>query len=121
MKKLVAFLQIGLFSLLVLLTTAPAAVAKESLTIVPHQKVCMVTNILFPRDQIPVVHAGKTYYGCCENCKNTLSQDATSRTALDPVTQKPVDKARAVIAAREDGSVLYFENQTTFKKYQSKK
>lgn len=92
--------------------------AKEVLKVVPNQKVCMVTNMVFPRDQIPVSQGGKTYYGCCENCKKTLSEDSASRTAIDPVSQKPVDKATAVIAAREDGTVIYFENQNTFKKYQ---
>lgn len=118
MKNLLLALQILASTFLMMVGSPATALAKEKLTVVPHQKVCMVTNMLFPRDQIPVVHAGKTYYGCCENCKNTLSQDASSRTALDPVTNKPVDKARAVIAAREDGSVLYFESQATFKKYQ---
>jgi YHS domain-containing protein len=96
-----------------------SALAKTKLTQVPNQKVCMVTNMLFPRDQIPVSHGGKTYYGCCENCKQTLSQDASARTALDPVSKKPVDKATAVIGAFQDGTVLYFESKASLKKYQS--
>lgn len=94
-----------------------AAPAAEKLTVVPNEKVCMVTDMLFPKKQIPVTHAGKTYYGCCENCKKTLAEDAKARVATDPVTGKPVDKATAVIAAREDGSVMYFESQKTFQKY----
>lgn len=101
----------------VLVGMSQPSFAKEKLTIVPTKKVCMVTNMVFPRDQIPVVHAGKTYYGCCENCKKTLSQDADARTALDPVSKKPIDKATAIIASREDGSVVYFESETTYKKY----
>ena len=91
--------------------------AAEKLQIVPTDKVCMVTNMVFPRPQIPVVHAGKTYYGCCENCKKTLSEDASARVGTDPVTGKSIDKASAVIAARDDGSVVYFESKKTFAKY----
>ncbi|WP_347357694.1 hypothetical protein [Bdellovibrio sp.] len=97
------------------------ALAKESLQIVPNQKVCMVTNMVFPRDQIPVAHAGKTYYGCCENCKKTLAEDASARKAVDPVTGKAVDKATAVIAARADGSVIYFANKASFERYSKSK
>lgn len=99
-----------------MLVSAGSALA-EKLEIVPNQKVCMVTNMLFPRDQIPVQHSGKTYYGCCENCKETLAKDAASRSAIDPVSKKQVDKANAVIAAREDGTVIYFENKKNFEKY----
>lgn len=102
------------------ITTGSAAFAAGALTKVENKRVCMVTNMVFPKDQIPVTHNGKTYYGCCENCKKTLSQDATARVAIDPVTKKSVDKASAVIGAREDGSVEYFESLTSFEKYQKK-
>lgn len=111
-------LQIFVFSMLASIFIGQSAVAKETLTVVPTKRVCMVTNMVFPRDQIPVAHEGKTYYGCCENCKKTLSEDANARAAIDPVTNKKIDKAKAVIAAREDGSVVYFENQASFEKYQ---
>lgn len=111
-------LKIVAAALLIILGSAGQALA-EKLEIVPNQKVCMVTNMVFPRDQIPVQHSGKTYYGCCENCKQTLSQDAASRSAIDPVSKKPVDKSKAVIAAREDGTVIYFENKKNFEKYRS--
>ncbi len=77
----------------------------------------MVTNVHFARAQIPVEKDGKTYYGCCENCKTTISKDAGSRTAIDPLTKKSVDKAKAVVAANESGEVMYFENQNNFKRY----
>lgn len=108
-----------LFGLLtVFVMSFQSAMAAEKLTIVPNDKVCMVTNMLFPRTQIPVQHAGKTYYGCCENCKETLAKDAKARMDKDPVSGKAVDKAKAVIAAREDGTVIYFESKKTFEKYQ---
>lgn len=89
----------------------------KTLTIVPNEKVCMVTDMYFGKTQIPVKHGGQTYYGCCENCKETLSKDAKARTATDPISGKSIDKAKAIIAARADNSVVYFENQKTFAKY----
>lgn len=81
------------------------------------KKVCMVNDQVFERDQIPVAVEGKTYYGCCAMCKERLAKDAGARTAVDPLSGKKVDKAKAVIAAREDGSVLYFESEKSFEKY----
>src|SRR5688500_9352244 len=90
---------------------------KQELKRVETKKVCMVNNQVFDKDQIPVAVGGKTYYGCCEMCKERLAKDAAARTAVDPVTGKPVDKATAVIAAMPDGTVLYFETQETYEKY----
>jgi len=85
---------------------------------VETKKVCMITNAVFEKDQIPVPVEGKTYYGCCEMCKERLAKDASSRVAVDPVTGKNVDKATAVIAAQADGKVLYFESEKTLAQYQ---
>ncbi len=93
---------------------------KAELKRVETKKVCMVNNQVFEKDQIPVAVDGKTYYGCCEMCKERLAKDAAARTGVDPVTGKPVDKATAVIAAMPDGKVLYFESQETYEKYTKK-
>jgi YHS domain-containing protein len=85
---------------------------------VETKKVCMVNNAVFEKDQIPVQVSGKTYYGCCEMCKERLAKDAAARTGTDPVTKKPVDKATAVIAALPDGTVLYFESEKTLEQYE---
>lgn len=84
---------------------------------VDNKKVCMVTDMVFPRDQIPVQVGSKTYYGCCENCKATLGKDEKVRFAIDPVSGKKVDKSTAVIAAGPDGSVAYFENDANLEKF----
>lgn len=91
----------------------------KKLTQVPNAEVCMVNDIHFNRPQIPVAHAGKTYYGCCEMCKTTLATQASSRIAIDPISRKSIDKASAVIGAKADGSVVYFENKKNFDKYSS--
>jgi YHS domain-containing protein len=100
------------------LTFAGDAGIKPALKKVEAKKVCMINNQLFEKDQIPVSVEGKTYYGCCEMCKERLAKDRAARTALDPVTHKEVDKAVAVIAAQPDGKVLYFENEKTLEEYQ---
>ena len=101
------------------IATAPARA--EDIKKVDSKRVCMVNNTLFDKDQIPVAVEGKTYFGCCEMCKGRLSQDASMREAVDPISGKPVDKAKAVIGAKPDGKVLYFENEKTFSAYQKRK
>ena len=104
-----------------LVSAASAGETSPVLKRVETKKVCMVNNQVFDKDQIPVQVEGKTYYGCCEMCKERLANDVAARTAVDPVTGKKVDKATAVIAAMEDGKVLYFESQETLAQYQKKK
>ncbi len=83
------------------------------------KRVCMVTDMEFPRDQIPVQVKDKTYYGCCENCKDRLGKDEGVRQAKDPISGKMIDKAKASIAAGPDGSVVYFENDKNLETYVS--
>lgn len=84
------------------------------------KKVCMITNRVFDKDQIPVEVEGKTYYGCCPVCKDKLSGDPAARLAVDPVSGSSVDKASAVIGVQADGSVLYFESEASLQEYASK-
>jgi YHS domain-containing protein len=97
---------------------APAAEATQAaLEVVANDEVCMVNDTFFARDQIPVEVEGKTYYGCCAACKDRLAEDEAIRFAVDPVTGERVDKATATIAARPDGSVLYFASAENLAKY----
>ncbi|MEW6145941.1 MAG: TRASH domain-containing protein [Thermodesulfobacteriota bacterium] len=77
---------------------------------VESKYVCMVTNQLYDKEQIPVQVEGKMYYGCCQMCEAKLKEDPSSRMAVDPVSGKDVDKSTAVIGAAPDGKVYYFEN-----------
>lgn len=112
MKTVIAF-----FTVLITSLTAFAQSHDVSWKIVPNETVCMVTEAHFARPQIPVKVGDKTYYGCCENCKKTLTEDKSARTGTDPLTKKPVDKATATIAANSEGKVLYFESKSNFEKY----
>ena len=107
-------------ALLAVLTLAPHTFA-EPIARVPAKRVCMVNNTLFPKDQIPVAVEGRTYFGCCEMCKGRLAADPALRTAVDPISGKAVDKAKAVIGAKPDGKVLYFESDKTFTAYGKRK
>ncbi len=117
------WLTFGLIGILILTSAGMAQAAGPTTPVTPAlkkvetKKVCMINNQVFEKDQIPIQVQGRTYYGCCEMCKERLAQDAGSRTAVDPVTGKKVDKAAAVIAAKADGNVLYFENGATFARY----
>lgn len=108
-----------LVALVVALCAGPALA--EPLKHVAAKRVCMVNNTVFPKDQIPVKVEGKTYFGCCEMCKGRLASDVSLREATDPVSGKPVDKAKAVIGAQPDGKVLYFESEKTFTAYTKRK
>ena len=93
---------------------------KGKLSKVEPKTVCMVNEQAMGKDQIPVEVDGKTYYGCCEMCKKTLATSAEKRVATDPISGKKVDKAKAIIAAQEDGRVFYFENEENLAKYNAK-
>jgi YHS domain-containing protein len=112
-----------LFALALVLTlVATAAMAAEDtsndkVVVVLSKNVCMINNRSMANEQIPVEIDGKTYYGCCAMCKEKLEKDETSRYAIDPVSGKKVDKAKAVIGALPGAAVLYFENETNLQKY----
>lgn len=101
-------------------TSSPAASSSSEQTDwhkADPKRVCMVTNMEFPRDQIPVKVKSTTYYGCCENCKDRLANDEDIRMGTDPISGKKIDKAKASIAAGPDGSVEYFENDVNMNKF----
>lgn len=89
----------------------------EGVLPVETKYVCMINNQRFAHAQIAIEVQGRTYYGCCEMCKEKLKKDAQSRQAVDPVSGKRVDKAKAVIGADAEGKVYYFENAEHLKKF----
>lgn len=99
---------------------ATFAASTPGLVEVEHHFVCMVNDAVFPQEQIPVEVEGKTYYGCCPMCEEILGRDAAMRTAVDPVSGNEVDKATAIIRARPDRSVLYFESEETLAQYEAR-
>ena len=123
MRKILtfAFLALALAAVSLAAVSLAADSAPAPLTQVEPKKVCMINERFMDKDQIPVLVDGKTYYGCCEMCKERLAKDASKRAAVDPVSGKTVDKARAVIGGNAEGRVYYFENEANLKKYRAKK
>lgn len=77
----------------------------------------MVNDRYMGTTQIPTEVEGRTYYGCCAMCSGRLRGEPAVRSAKDPVSGEPVDKSSAVIAATDDGKVLYFKNAQTLAAY----
>jgi YHS domain-containing protein len=80
-------------------------------------QVCMVNDQFMGKPQIPVEVEGRTYFGCCAMCKDKLTKQPESRTAQDPVTGEPVDKAKAIIVQDSDGRVKYFASEDTLRRF----
>ena len=89
----------------------------QGLVQVEAKYVCMINNQRFNKEQIPVAVGNRTYYGCCQMCKDKLRNDPRSRAAIDPVSKKKVDKATAIIGVDADGSAYYFENAENLKQF----
>ena len=61
--------------------SSPAESAAPATAIVPVEasRVCMMNDKVFDRPMIPVEVAGKTYFGCCEMCKERIADDEALR------------------------------------------
>lgn len=100
-----------------LINSATVMAQNVNLRKVEPSYVCMVNNEVMAKPQIPVKVGEQTYYGCCKMCVVTLNKDRKARFAVDPVSGKEVDKAKAVIGAVPSGKVYYFENEENFKAF----
>jgi len=94
--------------------SAVAANAAQLRRVTDISHVCMVNNEDMGKPQIPIKVGSQTYYGCCKMCVGTLTNDRKARFATDPVSGKEVDKAKAVIGAKPNNEVIYFESEKTF-------
>ena len=100
--------------------TSPDVVADSVLRRVEDPSlVCMVNDQVMGRPQIPITVEGRTYYGCCENCKKRLAEDEGARLAKDPVTGAMVDKSAAVIGQDPSGRVFYFASEDSLRAFKS--
>ena len=125
-RKLLFFMLVGLILFSIVGVKAMNSGSEENKTAdkdtpelkqVESKYVCMVTDKLFNKEQIPVEVDGKTYYGCCEMCKAKIKNNAQARVAIDPVSGNQVDKAVAVIGAAPDGTIYYFESEDNLNQY----
>ena len=91
--------------------------ASAWLSKVSPDEVNMVTNMFESKKQEAVQLAGKTYFTTGAVYAKNLAENATIRFAVDPVTNKKVDKAEAVIFADASGKAFYFESDESFKNF----
>lgn len=119
-SKLSSGLLFAVFLCFQLLGMGLSWAGSAALMLIDREQVCMVNDTHFAKKQIPITVDGKTYFGCCESCKNTLKIEEKSRFAVDPLSGKAVDKAVAVTAMKSDHSVVYFENKKNFEEYKKK-
>ena len=79
--------------------------------------VCMMQDMVLGKAGIPIQFAGKTYYGCCEMCKEKIKNEPQKYTrATDLVSRKPVDKSESFIYSI-DGTAYYFASDANRKTF----
>ena len=79
--------------------------------------VCMINDEVLNSPGVAVEHNGKTYYGCCEMCKEKMKKDPSKYvTAKDPVSGQKVDKADSFMYGL-DGKAYYFTSEANRKAF----
>jgi len=108
--------KVALASLLMLVLLVTLALAVTG-NVDKKEYVCMMQDMVLGKAGIPIQFAGKTYYGCCEMCKEKIKNEPQKYTrATDLVSRKPVDKSESFIYS-VDGTAYYFAsdaNRQTF-------
>ena len=85
---------------------------------IPHEFVCMMTDQYREMRQLLVLFEGKAYFGCCEKCQEGIPRDASMRTAVDPFSLKPVDKATAyIVLTGNNDKVIYFASEENYRQF----
>ncbi len=79
----------------------------------------MVTNRFEKQTQAEIKFNGKTYRASGSGAAWNISQNPSTSFAKDPMTNKLVDKADAVIYADASGRVFYFESEASYKNFLS--
>ena len=100
--------------LLTLLVTLVLAVTGN---VDKKEYVCMMQDMVLGKAGIPIQFEGKTYYGCCEMCKEKIRKEPQKYTrATDLVSRKPVDKSESFIYS-VDGTAYYFASDANRKTF----
>ena len=96
----------GTMAFVALCLLAPAWAASGNVE--KREYVCMMQDMVLQKPGIAIQFDGKTYFGCCEMCKEKIKHAPEQYTrALDRVSGKKVDKATAFIY-NLDGDAFYF-------------
>jgi len=83
--------------------------------------ICMVNDAYMGTKQIPITVDDKIYYGCCDMCKDKLTNGETFRYAKDPYSGEKVDKATAFIVRKykDSDEVSYFASEENYNSFKS--
>lgn len=85
---------------------------------VPNNLVCMVNDAYMGKAQIEVPFEGKTYYGCCNMCKERIPKEEKVRFATDPYSLKNISKADAyIVLIGDNDEVAYFESKANYQQF----
>jgi YHS domain-containing protein len=100
-----------------MLTSAVSMAFAATGNVDQKEYVCMMQDMVLGKPGIPIQFEGRTYYGCCEMCKEKIKNEPQKYTkAIDPVSGASVDKASSFIYG-VNGSAFYFgssANRKTF-------
>ena len=108
--------KVALASLLMLAMLVTLALAVSG-NVDKKEYVCMMQDMVLGKAGIPIQFAGKTYYGCCEMCKEKIKNEPQKYTrATDLVSRKPVDKSESFIYS-VDGTAYYFASDANRKTF----
>lgn len=82
-----------------------------------REYVCMMQDMILTKPGVPIQYQGKTYYGCCEMCKEKIRIDPKKYTrSLDLVSGKLIDKSTAFIFGL-NGDAYYFSSEANRKTF----
>jgi YHS domain-containing protein len=117
MVKEISMIRKTVTSAILILTLAGGLALAISGNVDKKEYVCMMQDMVLGKPGIPLQFEGKTYYGCCEMCKEKIKNEPQKYTkAIDPVSRKSVDKASSFIYGLE-GSAYYFETEASRKAF----
>ncbi|CAG0985499.1 hypothetical protein GPROT1_02599 [Gammaproteobacteria bacterium] len=91
--------------------------ASEWLKKVNAEEVNMATNRHTGEKQAAVSIDGRDYFAAGDGYAAALQMNAASRVAVDPYTNKKVDKASASTYADASGRVFYFESENSYREF----
>ena len=98
------------------ISTGPAS---AWLTRVDASRVNMATNRVEKAGQKSVVLDGKTYYTAGAAFTENMLLNPSTRFTKDPLSNRSIDKADAVIYADASGRAYYFESEKSFDNFVS--
>lgn len=91
--------------------------SEPALIRIASSNTCMGSNQAQEKAQNYAMVDGKSYYGCTDMCIANLKKNTGFRYRRDPVSGNRVDKALAIVGAKKNGQLLYFESERNLLAY----